>query len=489
MRVVIAALLAIAALRAEIPLKAIFYKTSMASFWGELADDTGPSPTPREYALWTINQNFQAIAAGNANSIVVYLPDEDSWQSQYGGGFSYDPVRRPKPQFAIAQELLITLAAKHNLRVIFQVNPSTWHMSNVAGGSDLYGNTTGGPADYPGAYAFVHALIAPASYYGNLWTTRLQEFGLLDHQLRDFTWDKRIAGWYFGGEWFMQQPAQKEFFVKYWPWFYGLVHYGRVSIHPRRGEPATGQFAAVYPGGWPVTSPDSVDCDPARLSMDRSGAPAGDAFNFSAFNSLEQLKKLFMDNPALPRPDLWAFEWYGTSNGLNTGPPAGYRLSCIASDINAIAAHMSTYGFPVPLAAIGLHEGGTDYAVDAAPGQPQDVGANQFYLDAVSAAGKLGLRQIAVWGSDGQINTGACALGPDYPLTVSRDNGFMYFSALFELTVLDSPQCRLWLPDQQFGWNDGSTVYTTAFAADYGYSGYSGLTGKGLAVAAAFAAH
>lgn len=478
-------------LHAEIPFKAVFYKPSMASFWVELADDTGSSPTPREFALQTVDQNFQSIENLHANAVVVYLPDEDSWQSQYGGGFTYDPVERPKPQFAVAQELLVTLAAKHNLKVIFQINFSTWHMSNVTGGSDLYGNTTGGPVDYPGAYAFIHALIGPASYYGNLWTTHLPEVGCPDHQIHDFINDERIAGWYLGGEWFMQLPNQKAFFLKYWPWFYTLVHYERSNAHPatRGSLRQVVQFAGVYPGGWPVTSPDSVDCDPARLTLDRDGQPIGSEYNFSAFNSLEYLKSLFVDNPSFSKPDLWSFEWYGTSNGLNPGPPNGYRTSCIASDINAIAQHMSMYGFPVPMGAIGLHEGGTDYTVDPVPGQPQDAGANQFYLDAITTANRLGLRQIAVWNSDGQTNTGACVLGSDYPLSTSGDDGFQYFSALFGLSLITNPQCRLWLPDQQFGWHDGTTVYDTSFPAEYGISRYSGLTESGLAVTAAFAAH
>src|ERR1700733_11493785 len=126
---------------AEIPLKAVFYKPAMASLWVQLADDSGPSPTPREYTLRTLDQNFQSFQDAHATAIVVYLPDEDSWQSQFGGGFSYDPIGRPKPQFGVAQELLITVAAKHNLKVIFEICFSTWHMSNVMGGSDLYGNT------------------------------------------------------------------------------------------------------------------------------------------------------------------------------------------------------------------------------------------------------------------------------------------------------------------------------------------------------------
>lgn len=365
-------------------------------------------------------------------------------------------------------------------------------MSNVAGGSDLYGNSTGDIVDYPGAYAFIHALIGPASYYGNLSTTRLQEMGYTDHQLHDFIGDTRIAGWYFGGEWLIQLPTQKDFFLKYWPWFYKLIHYDKQIAHPDRRVGTVRQpeqFAAVYPGGWPVTSPDALDCNPTRLSMDRNGTPTGDMYNFSAFNSLEHLKGLFMDNPALSKPDLWAFEWYGTSNGLNAGPPAGYRTGCIASDISAIATHMSTYGFPVALYTIGLHEGGTDYAVNPVAGQPIDAGANQFYLDAIATADNLGLREIAIWNSDGQINIDACAFGSDYPLNVSKDGGFIYFSALWELNDIINQQCRLWLPDQQFGWHGDSTVYTTAFPAGYGYSAYSGLNEKGLAASEAFAAH
>ncbi|MBI1746732.1 MAG: hypothetical protein HYR55_09110 [Acidobacteria bacterium] len=107
-----------------IPHKAVFYRPAHAAFVAELADDTPPTPfggpTPREQAIQTLDQNFGLIAQNlHANRIVIALSDDDSWQSQFGGGWSYDPVARPKPQTGVAQEIILSIANKWGLKVIF----------------------------------------------------------------------------------------------------------------------------------------------------------------------------------------------------------------------------------------------------------------------------------------------------------------------------------------------------------------------------------
>ncbi len=81
--------------------KAVFYRPVNPSWlWTGLSDDTGTAPTPRMQVLQSLDQNFYGIAVNwHANAVVVRIDDDDSWPSQHGGGFSYDPAAgfRPKP--------------------------------------------------------------------------------------------------------------------------------------------------------------------------------------------------------------------------------------------------------------------------------------------------------------------------------------------------------------------------------------------------------
>jgi len=93
------------------------------SFWAQLANDTGASPTPRELAIASIEDNFKSIRALGFDTVTVGLPDSDNWVSQHGGGFSYDP-RNPaagRPEFAVAQEIVLRITDANHLKVIFAI--------------------------------------------------------------------------------------------------------------------------------------------------------------------------------------------------------------------------------------------------------------------------------------------------------------------------------------------------------------------------------
>jgi hypothetical protein len=82
------------------PFNSIYYHRQQGSFWAQLADDSGPSPTPRELAVTSIQNNFKAIHALKFDTVTIGLPDSDNRVSEHGGGFSYDPknpaAARPK---------------------------------------------------------------------------------------------------------------------------------------------------------------------------------------------------------------------------------------------------------------------------------------------------------------------------------------------------------------------------------------------------------
>jgi hypothetical protein len=79
--------LAVATYSQPLTFKGVWYRPHQGAFIGQLADDTGPSPTPREAAIETLEQNFWAIRyVMNANTVIVRLPDDDDWQGKWGGG-------------------------------------------------------------------------------------------------------------------------------------------------------------------------------------------------------------------------------------------------------------------------------------------------------------------------------------------------------------------------------------------------------------------
>src|ERR1700722_20386385 len=44
---------------ATMPFHTVYYHTVQGSFWAQLADDTGASPTPRQLAIASVNNNFK----------------------------------------------------------------------------------------------------------------------------------------------------------------------------------------------------------------------------------------------------------------------------------------------------------------------------------------------------------------------------------------------------------------------------------------------
>jgi hypothetical protein len=117
---------------AFLPFRSVYFHTVQGSFWANLANDTGPSPTPRELAIKSIHQNFAAIKALGFDAVAFSLPDSDGWPSGHGGGFSYDPGNpaAAQPQFAVAQEIAVRVADANHLKVIFSIGLSPYRFSS-----------------------------------------------------------------------------------------------------------------------------------------------------------------------------------------------------------------------------------------------------------------------------------------------------------------------------------------------------------------------
>jgi hypothetical protein len=262
---------AVVASAQTLPLRAIWYRPSDGCLFKRLADDHVPPPelgteSPRIIALRTLEQNFYGWYQLGANAVIVFVSEEDA--NGNGCGFPYDPVHRPcnlnngtctypameGKYFSVAQELFISMAAKYNLKVIFVLAFSGYHMEmdplnppNLScpssGACDTYGNASN-PA---GAWDFIHSVIDPPAYYGQLSTTApsgnaaLSLFGLQDHLTTDYFADTRVAGWLLGKEWRFSLQKEMNFLSKYWGYFYNLVHW----------PGSVGQFAGLYMIGGP----------------------------------------------------------------------------------------------------------------------------------------------------------------------------------------------------------------------------------------------
>ena len=276
------ALLAVTVYGQTIPLKAVWYDPYRLSFLAELADTTckpAPCITPRQAAIDSMDAAFRVIANTlHANAGVIVLADEDSEWSQFGAALSWDPRHRPTPQQSVGQEIILAIAQKWNLRVVFILSFSGYHV--------LVDEAYGADPQSPGAWDFIHAAIDPAAYYGKLCTTDLPRVGLPDSCLGGYFQDPRIAGWLFGGEWCASAdcadgtanvpniPARHQHFLGYWPFFYMLVHWNG----------STTSFAGVY----------------ALLSP---------ADNQAAWQPrIDALKAVS------PTPDLMGVEWYGNGS-------------------------------------------------------------------------------------------------------------------------------------------------------------------------------
>jgi ricin-type beta-trefoil lectin protein len=424
--------------------KAVWYRPAKDSLMVELADDTGSSPTPREQALLTLDDNFCRVAnVLHANAVIVRLFDEDSFASQYGGGFTYDAHARPKQDFSVAQELIVSVAQKYGLKVIFVMSISSYHID-----VDPTFGYDSPSLDAPGSYVFIHSLIDPTPYYGSLQTTKLSTIGLQDHSTGSFIGDARIAGWYFGGEWQWTSAAVQQYLRTFWPFFYDMVHY----------QGANTSFAATYALGVlgsPYYYYDS-NCSNRGWRLGSPSVPDSVVWN------IYQMKAFF--SQVSPQPDLYGSEWYAGAN---------YNLACISLDIPEIAQAIETWVYPVPASATFLGEGGTT--------QLDSPQLSDFYVNAINSAAAVPINAFSVWNTDGNVNIVPCSTGDD------ADNQAKW--ALFANGTPQIAGCRTF-PGPPQGWhlNDSTLTYDD-FSTGYGLIPYTGLTTSGSAVANTFVQH
>ncbi len=348
------------------PFHSVFYHRLQGSFWAELADDTGARPTPRELAIASINDNFKSIRSLGFDTVTIGLPDSDNWVSQHGGGFSYDPKSSAsgRPQFAVAQEIVLRIAAADHLKVIFAIGFSNYRRSTDgrsawAGMADEYGSTS----TPKGAYDFLHALIDPTGFYGTgLTTTKLANIGLQDGPVRSHVGDTRVVGWNFAGEW---SPAivnrdshihtHEHVFKKYWNFFYGLVHY----------HGASNAFAATYLIGEP-------------------GGGEAQVKNIKAF------KQWFAPGSGIRQPDLVGVEFY--CNGRTDPAGIGAELNEMVDAMEKADPGHYPDDFMISPAHVFLAEGGTDEATSPATGT--------FFQDVFHVLTARDLAGIQLWVSD-----------------------------------------------------------------------------------------
>lgn len=449
---------------AAIPLKAVWYMPSRGTLLRELMDDavrTPPGISPRRAAVISMDQTFYKIKSDlHANAIIIKVSDRDAWQGRHYGGLTYNPIERPDT--GVWQELILSIADKHGLEVIFDIQPSEYHL-NV---SDTYGSYV----YQPGAYNFIQQCFDPRVYYGSEMTTQLDAAGLTDHWTRSYYDDPRVAGWLLGGGWdllhdgYIQGSAQKrkDFLVKYWGFFRSLVKWA-----PEHGGGYAG-FAGTYTAG----SPDSSN-------------PAVPGSSTPALEHIDSMKQLFQENVVLMGlPEVLGINWYGNTP---------FQLDLIRSRLADMIWYTMTDRFPLEAGAIMLMEGGTD--------QSAQPGGSQYYVDSIHEAVSWGVGGVWVWSSDSYANHGwmNCA---------NEANPTQAAWALFT-HVLPGSQgappvgCAVYpdIPAGQPGWHDWvdhdenpSTppiLEEFRFVLDlaYGVTSFTGLTAKGQAVAAEFSQH
>lgn len=316
----------------------VYFHPAHGSFWAALADDTGTSPTPREKMIASIYGQLQTLSSAKVDTITVPLHDNDNWPSQTGGGFTYDPINFPTPQFAVAQEILLRIASHFNIKVIFTIAVDAYRLSTDgrsawAGLADQYDNSAG-------TWDFYHAQLDPTVYYGTPSTTKLSTVGLTDGNVRTYFNDPRVVGWILAPE---LNPnvisstgvATHRYFInKYWSNFYNLVHWSGSN---------TG-FAAVYLVG--------SQCDPGVAPQ---------------ISAIKALKSWFASGTGNPQPDQFGIEFYGSLPGCS-----GYPVQNSAEDmhllvnaaVNADAAHYPG-DYAIAPSKVFLAEGGVEAAANA----------------------------------------------------------------------------------------------------------------------------
>ena len=335
--------------------KGIWYRSSRASFFGELMDDVKPSGatySPREAAILDLDQNFSALKNQlAANAVVIRLPDDDGWQAQSGGVASYDPAGRPREETGVAQEIILAVANKYGLKVIFVIEPSYYKRQ--------VDDTFGSSSNPPGAWDFIHQFFGPALYYGTRCTTKLELVGLANSCTGDYYSDTRVAGWLLSLEWDPGNHGDVSFINKYWNYFYSLVHWNGSQ---------TG-FAGIYLLGGPDTGITEME---TRIS------------NF---------KNLIWPITGNTQPDVFGLEWYGNGS---------YSCTNISLDMSEMFNVMRDWVYSVPPNRIAWMEGGSNTS---------DPGRVQCYTDAINTAAGQGSKGLFVWSSDDYDNLGICYSG------------------------------------------------------------------------------
>ena len=209
-------------------IKGIWYRSEEGSLFGRIAN-----PVSQASEVANMTAHFAQFVAQGFNTIFVTLPDEDSYQGAYGGGFPYNPVQNPRPDMAAAFDLLLTLADKAGLKVVALVGLSGYHI--------LIDDTFGNPN---GAWDFIHALVDPSAYYAGA---------------KCFIGDSRIAGWLFDAECVLAnyeadiQARHKFIMDKYFGFVKNVVHWGGATCS--------------WAGSYAMAGPDLATADAvARIS-------------------------------------------------------------------------------------------------------------------------------------------------------------------------------------------------------------------------------
>jgi len=435
-----------------IPINSMYYHTHSGSLLGQLADDSGAPPTPRQQAILMVNNNFQALAAMGMNAVSISLMDPDMWASQHGGGLSYDPSNpaRALPQRAVAQEILLRIAAANNLKVVFVLSLNEYRRSSDGraqwdGLADQYGNSS----NPPGAWDFIHAAIDPTAYYGALSTTELSNtIGIPDGPVGTYFNDPRIAAWLLAPEWNPQVSTHRLAFNKYWPFFYNLVH----------SNGSQTSLAGTYVIGAP----------------DNPGASGMVWF-------IKTFKQWFASGTGNPMPDFVGIEFYGSSNS--------YNLANIYTDLGTMTDAMTqqdTTNYPgdfsIPASQVFLGEGTSS--------QTTNGGLNEYVQLVNKFAVDRGLKAVQWWESD-SLEDGT----PPDVATPTWDLFTTSFTSAGQRTFSGLTNDLSWhVPTATTNFADPTTFTaypeaTNDFPADYGVMTYPQPTMTGTWLQQALASH
>ena len=409
----------------------VYYHMSDATFWANLASTAaialpnGTKSTLRDVAIASINQNFQQIKNLGFDTVGLVLPDEDDWSSQFGGGFSYDPTirGRGKPGFAVAEEIIVRIAASWGLKVIFDIAPSIYRMSQDGAAADkgladefLY---AGGPAD--DMTKFIESVMNSPKYYGVQNTTGLSTIGLKDGPTRSFIGDSRIIGWQFSAEWNPyisdghRVATNKYVFQKYWNYFYGLVHQGG----------ANNAFAGAYLGGGPAQGKDAKG-------------------NLIVVDAIRAFKKFFAPGSGIIEPDLVGMEFYAAAPTPQAAAQArcAYDLRKFYSDAQKMIDAMEnnpndrgvydSHDFAIPSYKIYFGEGSANRN-DSTDSYATMGGLNQYFEDALQVLDDNRLAGLQFFASDTLTISGGLKQGYVLHPGITDTNGHPVFD-IFQST-------------------------------------------------------